>query len=1059
MKRKIVLFSSLFMLLQVVVFAQSKTIKGTVKDSKTDETIPGATVMVEGNPASATPTDINGAFTINVEGEGKKLVITFMGYESKTVDANKDVIDVALSVNTTLLKETVVTALGIPKEKKSIGYAVSEVKAGDIAKSGEQNAIQALAGKAAGIQVTSSGGTPGASSKITLRGNSTFTGQNQPLIVVDGSPIDNETNAIVGDNPFNTGLNGVNNSNRALDINPDDIESVSILKGPAAAALYGARAGAGAILYTTKKGKFRKGLGVTLSSSVELQKVNKLPEQQTKYAQGAASNGKFLTADPGPDNVYGTPDDVTAGTPQSWGPTLESLGMTPYDNTKNFYQTGTTYTNNLSIDGGTENTTYRFSYSNMDNTGVMRNSYLKRNTIRVNADHKLSQKLTTGVSVSYVNTKSQLPQNGSTVAGPMLGLMRTPVSFNLSDYQYENGFNKTYFGGYDNPYYSIYKNPFNQSVNRVLGNAYLTYKPLEWLDVTYRLGLDNYSDYSRQVYAMSSNGYIFTDDQGYQKRLGEIDFNTLNSMTLNSDLTVAGHKKFGENWNTSLILGNNLYHNETKTIFSRGRKLSVPEFYNLSNASDLYTNNVIRAKRTYAYYADASIDYKSMVFLGLTGRNEWSSTFGTKKNNFFYPGVNAAFVISEAVKLPKWFSFAKVRAAYAESGISPQPYSAKTYFGTPIYTDSYTDGNTFPYLGNNGYAIFNTIGSSNLTPERVKGREFGTDLRFFQGRLNLDVTYYHQKTFDILIQRPISPSSGYTGLFSNSGQMENKGWEIALSGKPVDRENFKWEINVTWAKNKSKVLKLAEGVDELNIEAGFTQISSYAIVGQPYGAFYGTAYQRNSEGKLIIGADGLPVVDPKSKNLGNPYPDWLSGIRNTFTYKQISFSFLWDIRKGGKIWNGTYQRMLNVGTAKESAENREGTFVIDGVMSGGQDADGYEIATNTPNTKEISAANYYRNYLGDGRAGGSASETGIQDGSWVRLRDISISYRLNLAAKSKYIQYIDLSVTGRNALLFTKYKGVDPETSLTGAGSNIQGFDYFNNPGTKSIFFGVKLGF
>ncbi len=296
MRKKIILFSSLFLLLHVFAFAQSKTVKGTVKDSKTNETIPGATVMVEGNPASATPTDINGAFTINVEGEGKKLVITFMGYESKTVDANKDVIDVALSVNTTLLKETVVTALGIPKEKKSIGYAVSEVKAGDIAKSGEQNAIQALAGKAAGIQVTSSGGTPGASSKITLRGNSTFTGQNQPLIVVDGSPIDNETNAIVGDNPFNTGLNGVNNSNRALDINPDDIESVSILKGPAAAALYGARAGAGAILYTTKKGKFRKGLGVTLSSSVELQKVNKLPEQQTKYAQGAASTNASPTS-------------------------------------------------------------------------------------------------------------------------------------------------------------------------------------------------------------------------------------------------------------------------------------------------------------------------------------------------------------------------------------------------------------------------------------------------------------------------------------------------------------------------------------------------------------------------------------------------------------------------------------------------------------------------------------------------------------------------------------------------------------------------------------------
>lgn len=1050
MKTKKSLFTAMLLLLQVALFAQSRTIKGTIKDSKTNETLPGVTVLVEGT-TTATTTDVNGGFTITVDGEGKKLIISLMGYNTQIVAADKDVIDIAFVVNTTMLKETVVTALGVSKEKKSLGYSVSEVKGDEITKSGEQNVIQGLASKAAGIQVTGSGGTPGASSKITIRGNSTFTGNNQPLIIVDGAPIDNETNTVVsGDNPFNANLEGVNNSNRALDINPDDIESVTILKGPAAAALYGARAGAGAILYTTKKGKYKKGLGVTYSSNVEMQWVNKLPETQKTYAQGDWVGGvpKYQTADPGPDHVYGTGDDVSGGTPRSWGPTLSSLGMQYHDNAKTFFQRGTTYTNNLSIDGGTDKTMYRLSIGNVNNTGIVQNTYLKRNTIRLNAEHKLNDKLTSGISISYANTKSQLPQNGSNLAGTMLGLLRAPASYDISEYKYSNGFNKTYNAAYDNPLYTAYENPFNQNVNRVYGNTYLNYRPLTWLDVNYRLGLDNYSDYSRQIYAVSSNGNSGGD------RSGQINYNNLNSMTINSDLLVTARKNFGENIHSSLTLGNNIFHSDYKGVYARGNTLSVPEFYNISNAATRYSSNWQTTKRTYAGFFDGAVDYKSMLFLGLTGRNEWSSTFGTKKNNFFYPGVNMAVVISEMVKLPKWFSFAKVRAAYAESGISPGAYSSKTYFVTPIYTDGFTDGLTFPYLGSNGYAISNSIGSSALKPERVKGQEYGLDLRFFEGRLNLDVTNYYQKTIDILVARPVAPSSGFTSLYSNSGQMYNKGWEIALSGKPIEHKNFSWDVSVTWAKNTSKVLKLAEGVQEVSIESAFTQIGSYAIVGQPYGAFYGTKWQRNADGKLIIGSNGLPVADPKSQNLGNPYPDWLAGIRNTLTYKKISFSFLWDIRKGGKIWNGTGMRLNNVGTSKES-EDREHKYVIDGVMSAGTNSNGLEIASTTPNTTAIDARTYYRNYLGDN---GGAAEEAIEDGGWVRLRDVSLSYRLDLSGKVKYLQYLDISVSGRNMLLFTKYKGVDPETSLTGAGSNLQGFDYFNNPGTKSIFFGIKLG-
>ncbi len=1058
MKRKKMLFTAMFLLLQFAIFAQSRVVKGTVKDSKTNETLPGVTVLVEGT-TTATITNEKGEFTINVDGQGKKLILSSLGFATKVVAADKDVVDVSIEATTTSLKETVVTALGVSKEKKSIGYAVSEVKADEITKSGEQNVIQALASKAAGIQVTSSGGTPGASSKITIRGNQTFTGDNQPLIVVDGVPVDNSTNsASAGDNPFNPNLAGVNNSNRALDINPDDIESVTILKGPAAAALYGSRAGQGAILYTTKRGHFKKGMGITYSSSVEMQWVNKLPERQDKYAQGdwdysggGAGVPTFATSDPGPDQVYFTADDVAYGTSKSWGPTIASLGLKSRDNAKEFFQMGTTYTNNISVDGGNDNTMYRFSYSNVNDKGVVPNTYLKRNTIRLTADHKVTDKLTVGTNISYASTNTQAPQNGSNLSGVMLGLMRTPASYDLSDYKYGNGFNKTYFAFYDNPYYSVYKNTYNSNVNRVFGNTNFVYKPLTWLDVTYRLGLDNYTDNNRQIFAVSSNG----DDNS--AAYGQINYDNYTKTSINSDLLVSARKNYGENIHSSLTVGNNINQIDGRDVFSRGRNLSVPDYYNLNNASERYASNSQVKTRGYAMFFDGAIDYKSKLFLGITGRNEWSSTFGTKKNNFYYPGVNTAIVISEMLHLPTWFSFAKLRAAYAESGISPSAYSAKTYYASPTYTDGFTNGVTFPYLGQNGYGISNTLGYDGLKPERVKGQEYGADLRFFNGRLNLDVTYYYQKTIDILLPRPIAPSSGFTALYANSGQMYNKGWEIMLTGSPVLTKDFKWDVSVNWAKNKSKVLKLAEGVDQVSIEAGFDEIGSYAIVGQPYGAFYGSAWQRNADGKLIINpSTGLPYIDPKSKNLGNPYPDWLMGIRNTFSYKKVSFSFLWDIRHGGKVWNGTGARLNNVGTSAASAD-REGSYVIEGVLGDGTtNADGYANATSTSNSVAIDGRDYWRSYMGDA---GGAVENAIQNGGWVRLRDVSVSYRLDLSSKSKCVQYLDFSVTGRNLLLFTKYKGVDPETSLTGAGSNLQGFDYFNNPGTKSIFLGVKLGF
>jgi len=1007
--------------------------------------VPGTTI--------GTASDENGNFMISIPDTTKKIVVSSLGLTTKVVDVIGETVNITLDPDGIVLKEMVVTALGVSKDKKSLGYNVSEVSGSDLSRSGESNVIQGLSSKASGIQVISSSGTPGASSKILIRGNSTF-GENQPLIVIDGVPVSNETSgAVAGDNPFNANLQGVTNSNRALDINPDDIESVTILKGPSAAALYGARAGHGAILYTTKKGKYgKKGLGVTFSSSIELSKVNKLPKLQNKYVAGTNGKDYVNPADPGPDQLFDTSDDISGGTNQSWGPDASAAGVKTYDNYKSFFKTGITYNNNLAIDGGNENTMYRFSYSNYKNDGIIPNTWMKRNTVRLNAEHKLNDRVKVGTNISYANTQTQKPQNGSNLAGVMLGLLRMPISYDINDYQYDaTGNVKTYYGVYDNPLYSVKKNTYNENVNRVFGNTYLNIKAANWLDISYKLGLDQYSQRARQVYAISSIG----DDNGL--RYGQMNLDDQTYMQIYSDLLLTAKKTFKEKWNTSLTLGNNIWHNKTTDDFSRGRNMAVPGVYNLNNTAERYASNANYSARTYAFFFDGSIDYKSAIFLGFTGRSESSSAYDKGNRSFFYPSANTSIVISELVKMPKWFSFAKVRASYANVGLAPTSYQNKTYYVQNPLTDGYTNGNTFPYMNTVGYGVNNSLGSANLKPEKQRGLEYGADIRFFEGRLTLDVTYYDQKSSDVLLYRPVAPSSGANQIYTNSAQISNKGWEVALGATPIEKKNFKWDVNITWYKNKSKVLKLADGVNELNIEDGFDGIGAYAIVGQPFGAFYGTTWQKTSDGKLIIDpSTGLPIQDPKNQNLGNAQPDWLSGIRNTFTYKNLSFTFLWDVRKGGKIWNGTRARLNSLGMSKES-EDRDHAYTVDGVYATSIGADGYAVAGTAANTTTISAKDYYRIYQGDPAFGGVTS-TVIEDGSWIRLREVSLSYRFKFKEK-KFIQYVDLSLSGRNVLLFTKYSGVDPETSLTGAGSNIQGYDYFNNPGTKSIFFGLKAGF
>jgi TonB-linked SusC/RagA family outer membrane protein len=1049
----------LTMLLAQFAFAQERRIKGTVTSG--GEPASYISVLVKGTTLGVA-TDEQGNFELTVPQSAKTLVFSGLGFKTKEVDISSGaVFNVELESDAMQLNEVVVTALGITREKRALGYATQQVTGEEITGSGEHNVVEALSGKVSGVEVIGSGGTPGASSKILIRGYADFTGDNQPLFIVDGIPIDNSTNDTrAGDYPFNKNLEGVNNSNRGIDINPDDIETINVLKGPSAAALYGIRAAHGAVIITTKKGRAtgNQVVNVTFGTNAEFSMVNKLPERQFTYAQGVGggkldangnpTTGTYVTADPGTDGIWGTGDD-NPGTSSTWGPKISSVpGITSHDNAKEFFQTGTAFNNDLAIAGGNERTTFRLGVGNLNQTGVIPNTNFHRTSVRLTSETKITDKLSVFGTMNYINSGGIMAQNGSNLSGIMLGLMRTPPSFDAKGTESQpgtlpGGIQRQYFTPYDNTYWSAYNNPFTTDLNRVIGNVSFNYKPVDWVDITYRLGDDNYSDRRQQIYAIGANQIT--------PPTGEIDNDVQSHNEVYSDLLLTLRHQFSPDFSGSLTLGNNIDDRFDEDVFARGQQLTVPNFYNMINASNFYSSGGYTKYREAAFYGDLELDYKSMVYLGLTGRQEWASSFAENHNTFFYPSANLSFVFTELIPKNNILSFGKVRYSFAQVGITPGSYTDRTYLISPILSDGLTNGLSFPYLGMNsfGYSELASLGNPNLVPERVTNNEVGADLRFFNGRLNFDITYYYQKTSDIIYTRPLAPSSGFRSLIDNGATMENKGLELIASGSPIKNKTFSWDISVNFSKYNTKVLSLPENIQQINIEDGFSGVYTYAVLNQPYGLIYGTKWERTPDGKLLIGSNGLPVASATDTVVGNPFPDWLLSFRNTLTWKGLSLTFMFDIRQGGQIWDGTQARLNRLGITAATAD-RDRSFVVDGEV---QNSDGSYSA----NAKKISAQSYYGVYLGDGA--GSATENAIYDGSWVRLRDLTISYHIDASKFNHFVKGIDIYATGRNLWLSTKYPGVDPETSLTGAGSNINGFDYFNNPGTKSFLFGLRAQF
>ncbi|PIB28209.1 SusC/RagA family TonB-linked outer membrane protein [Maribacter sp. 4G9] len=1052
------LLTLLLALIVHITYAQEKTVSGTVTDQD-GLPLPGVNIVVQGT-TTGTQTDFDGNYSI-LASQGQTLVFTYIG--QKTV---RNVVGASSTVNVTMeddaqaLEEVVVSALGVKKEARALGYAVQTVGTETITKSNATDALSALTGQAAGVQITNTSGNAGAGSRIVIRGQTSLSGNNQALLIVDGVRINNDQFA------SEARTAGVAGSNRGMDINPADIESINVLKGAGAAALYGVEGGNGVIVITTKKGKAGKFV-VNVRSNVTLTEANKFPDLQNEWVQGF--NGEWL----GPET----------GTFGSWGPSSENLywdgsdyaydkngrivvGDTgglkkyqPYDPFEVF-TTGVTTENTFSISGGGEKTTFRMSYGKLSEKGIIPKNDFDRNTLNFSGSAQISERFNVNMSGTYTNSQAYRIQQGSNISGFMLGLLRTPPSFDNSNgngnqavndpstYEFADGSQRNYRGGggYDNPYWIINNTPRTDEVNRFVGSVGFTYKIADWLNLAGNIGIDTYADDRVQFFDIGSRtnpaGTVIYDNYNYR--------HTDNYFNVNGNIDITDDFSFG------YLLGTNIYSERYTNTYTQGDQLGIKGFNNITNASIVQGDYDITREKNIGFYGQLDFEYKRMLYLTLTGRQDYLSTLEDPVNYqlsdlaLFYPSANLGFVFSELTGTGDFLSFGKLRASWAQVGAgAPDAYATSTTYEVADIGDGWTTGVTFPFQGNAGFQINDDLGNNTLVPSTITSQEIGLDLRLFKNRLSFDLAWYHRLAEDQILAVPIARSSGSNSSFLNSGELETNGYEATVNAKIIDGENFKYNLGINFDKSETIVNALAPGVNTQSL-GGFV-ISN--IPGERFGQIYGGAFLRDDAGNIIIDDNpdsanfGYQIQDPQQRVIGDPTPDFTIGFNNTFTYKDLTLNFLFEWKEGGDMWNGTDWALTWAGTSSVT-EDRGTTRVITGVKQ----SDG--------SVNDIPAEINEYFYRSSGLNGfGNVDEHFVQDASWLRLRTLNLTYDLTNTIKSDFFSNISVSFTGNNLWLDTPYTGVDPETSLTGAGSNAQGVDYFNNPGTKSYGFGVNLTF
>lgn len=1021
------------------------TTGGTVTAATTNTPLAGVTVVVKVS-GKAVQTDNGGNFTI-VANPGDSLTFSYIGYRSKTLAAAAN-LQVTLEAEQGNLNEVVVTALGISRQRKSLGYAVQELKSKDISEAKEGNLVNALAGKVAGVRITNSQGDMG-SSRIIIRGETSISGNNQPLFVVDGVPVDNsQLGATVGNGGSRDYANAIS------DINSEDIESISILKGPNAAALYGSRAAQGVVLIKTKTGKRKSGLGITLNSNTSFQSLLTLPKYQNSFGQG--SNGQFAWVD-------GKGGGVNDAVDESWGPALNGQLIPQFfdgkpapfvahpDNVRDFFRTGITVNNGIAIADAGEKFDYRFSYNNEHQDGVIPNSSLGKNSFALNTSLKITPRLTLTSSANYIKTSAgNLPGAGGTRATSTM-LQFTWFGRQVDMHQLKDHYDQTGSGlnwnnaYYSNPYFVANQNTVGQQRDRIFGNVGLSYKIIDGLTANFRTGNDYYTDRRKLRIAYGTSG---TPYGSYEEDAFTVNEN-------NTEFTLNLNKKLSSDFSIEALAGGNSRYKYYEENDQKAPKLAIPGLYTLSNSRDpLVSSNYYYKLKTYSVFGSAQIGFRNYAFVNVTVRNDWSSTLPIQNLSYFYPSVNGTFVLSDALHLQSnVLSYAKIRGGWSKVGKDADPYQLiNTYsFITPQFGSN-------PLLTAPAKDL-----NPNLKPETTTSSEIGAEVGLFKNRAHIDVSLYHSSSYNQILNVDVSSTTGYTQKLLNGGKLNNKGIEVQLGVTPVKVRNFQWDIDLNYAVNKSKLISLDDAGHLQNYVLGSDRtVQTVATVGKAYGGLLGYAYLRNAQGQIIVNADGTPATNPTTQILGKYTPDWIGGITNTFTYKSFSLSALVDASVGGSLYSNTNSTGVYTGVLALTLPGRDaahgglaytttdanGATVQhnDGVIFNGVTADG------KANTVVLPAQQYYKSMR-------NFDEQYIYSASYVKLREVKFGYQLPTAwIKRIGFTGASIALVGRNLWIIHKnVPNIDPENAFnTGNG---QGLEDLSNPSTRSYGVNINLKF
>lgn len=1021
----------------VNISQQSGKVIGLVKDALGP--VAGASVVVKGT-TNGNITDMDGKFVLEGVKKGDIIQISFIGYASQEIKyTGQTVLDVNLEEDTQALDEVVVTALGIKREKKALGYAMQELKGDALVDARENNIANALSGKVSGVQIIRSSNGPGASSKIQLRGSNSVTGLNQPLIVVDGVPMDNFTGAGNNDywNPSADMGNGLS------DINPEDIASMSVLKGASAAALYGSRAGNGVILITTKTGQKTDGLGITISGSVSAETIFMNPKQQNLFGQGSLG-------------VYDERSNL------SWGPQIEgqsytkwdgsTANMQNYDNIGNYFDTGTNLTESISFAQQYNNTSVYTSVTRMDDNSKIPGASLARTNLMLRALSKFgkNEKWTLDAKIQYINSNAEnRPISGSNSSNAFMTMYQLPRSMDIRDFSAakdENNKMIWYGGGQQiNPYWAS-QYIYNQDVrDRFLMFGSLKYQFTDWLNGEIKAGSDMYfTDYVSKTYAGSS----LTNSGRYsigQDRFYENNFSFL--------FTAQKDELFGK-WGGALTFGGNLMARQKNKVSASPDELQVPDLFTLGNAKNkVNSSEEFNRKKINSLYGSLQANYDGFLFLEGTFRNDWSSSLSKENRSFFYPSISASWVISDMINknhsgMPEWFTYSKVRASFAQVGNDMDAYQLYNTYN--IGRDP--EDNTI-------VSTKGTLFDPSVRSELISSWEAGAEVRFFNNRLGFDFAWYKSNAKRQLLNLPMDPMSGYTSKKINAGNIQNSGVELMINARPVETASgFSWDLMVNFSRNRNKIIELTPEIDLYSL-GGFDNLQVYAKAGGNYGEIWGTQFKRVTDktspyfGKMVVTKDGLPTGDTEKVKIGDQQPDALLGLTSTFAYKGWSLSFLIDGRFGGEMFSGTNRAMQASGTAAVTVvDGGRSDMMLDAVYM--DDAGSYQ-----PNNTPITSQQYWEAVTGTtGNLG--IGEANIYSATNIRLRNLALNYAFNrkMLAKTPFKQ-VKLGVSCNNVWMIKSHmNGVDPE-SVFATSTNATGFENGGSPTSRSYLFNVTLGF